>query len=657
MFMRFSTLVLFILLAFGSRAQNIDSLSREVKNGNKTEKFYAALELAKIYSSYRSSPTPLFKMDSARYYIAVMEKLPRRKPDMEIGYNQLLGWYYAYSDIVKSIEYLKAALELAKKLRDKEQIGDAYLILAETYNVKVDFGPALQNYFNALNMYKILGSEKKIRDTYEKIADMLFLYKHIEKSIEYYELSLKNLYGNKEKGVIYNKIANSYLLTNNYEKSKEYCFKALQSLGKEPVKTELSLSYNILGKIYFEKKDYNTAIGYYKKALEILSQRESSTETTMAAASYDSYEVTAYLGLGNIYVLTGDIANASLYLNAGKNKAERITPDLSLMEIYHQLYVINEKLGNKDLAYTYLQKGFDLANGFFVSSNSGGFAQNLIQVYEAEQKENLSIVRLQDENEQQRRDLQQQSENLRYLLVLAGILLVIMGAFYYRYKERKRISHYLEQQVESRTQELKAQSQEKTLMLKEIHHRVKNNLQLISSFLNLQRHYATNKPADLIISETQERVRCMAIIHEKLYSAQSLAKLDTKAYLTEIASYVHQSYISTSSRINMVINIDSVIMPLDKMIPCGLILNELISNSFKYGFKDREEGEIRVDFHDNNGERCFSVCDNGIGMPPDFNLDEVNSLGMNIVVGLIEQLDGILRIESQGGSCFYIRFS
>ncbi len=147
----------------------------------------------------------------------------------------------------------------------------------------------------------------------------------------------------------------------------------------------------------------------------------------------------------------------------------------------------------------------------------------------------------------------------------------------------------------------------------------------------------------------------MSIIHEKLYQTENLKDLDSKSYLEEIAHYVAQSY-NLGRKIELETNIDSVRLPLDIMIPCGLILNELISNCYKYGFKGLQHGVIYISFTSVDKSYLLQVKDNGVGLPADFSIDNLSSLGMTIVSSLAEQLDGELKIESNPGASFTIKF-
>jgi two-component sensor histidine kinase len=198
--------------------------------------------------------------------------------------------------------------------------------------------------------------------------------------------------------------------------------------------------------------------------------------------------------------------------------------------------------------------------------------------------------------------------------------------------------------------QIKASLKEKEVLLKEIHHRVKNNLQIISSLLNLQSAEIEDPKASQKFRESQDRVKAMALIHERLYQSSDLAKIDFSGYVRSLTGHLLRSYKINANAIRLNLEVDPVPMNLDVAIPCGLIINELVSNSFKYAFPQSKEGEIKVRFSEEGGRILnLVVSDNGIGYPIDRNPEESDSLGLKLVRTLTEQLGGTLHYQSQDG--------
>jgi two-component sensor histidine kinase len=207
---------------------------------------------------------------------------------------------------------------------------------------------------------------------------------------------------------------------------------------------------------------------------------------------------------------------------------------------------------------------------------------------------------------------------------------------------------------------IKASLEEKEILLKEIHHRVKNNLQVISSLLYLQSKKAKSKKTLEMFKESQNRIKAMALIHEKLYQSEDIIHIDFADYISSLTSYLIKSYrVNVNSwDISIDKEIGNVEINIDKAIPCGLIINELISNSLKHAFPDARKGEIKIQINSINNDQVFiDVKDNGIGMPYDIDIKNVDTLGLRLVNTLIEQLDGILEINRNGGTEYKIIFN
>lgn len=206
--------------------------------------------------------------------------------------------------------------------------------------------------------------------------------------------------------------------------------------------------------------------------------------------------------------------------------------------------------------------------------------------------------------------------------------------------------------------QIKDALKEKEILLKEVHHRVKNNLQVISSILNLQSSYVSDENTLNILRESQNRIKSMAFIHESLYQNKDFAQIKFSEYVVNLSNNLVHSYGLNNNLIDLKLEIDEVFLNLDDSIPCGLIINELVSNALKYAFSDNEKGEIEIKVK-NKGEYLYlCVADNGKGLPNDFSIENTQTLGLQLVSSLCEQLNAELKLSSkQGkGACFEIEF-
>jgi PAS domain S-box-containing protein len=197
---------------------------------------------------------------------------------------------------------------------------------------------------------------------------------------------------------------------------------------------------------------------------------------------------------------------------------------------------------------------------------------------------------------------------------------------------------------------------EKETLLKEIHHRVKNNMQLISSLLQLQSGYIRNPEALAIFQESRDRIRSMALIHEKLYQSDSLAQIDLAGYVRGLVGILLRTYDTKAQAVRVESRIDGVLLNLEVAVPIGLILNELISNSLKHAFPGDRAGHIQISLHLHEGAFELVVRDDGVGCPPDFDWRESSSLGLRLIRILAEQLQGVVTMRSGPGVEFRLAF-
>jgi len=211
--------------------------------------------------------------------------------------------------------------------------------------------------------------------------------------------------------------------------------------------------------------------------------------------------------------------------------------------------------------------------------------------------------------------------------------------------ERKRVE-----------EQIKTALREKEVLLKEVHHRVKNDLQIISSLLDLQSDYVQNKQALKMFEDSQNRVRSMALIHEHLYRSKDLARINFAEYIENLVSYLFRSYSIGTDAITLRIAGDDASLKVDSAISYGLIINELISNALKHAFPRGKRGEIRIILQAGEGRITLRVSDNGIGLPPDLDWHNTESLGLQLVNMLTDQLGGTIELDKSGGTAFTMTF-
>jgi two-component sensor histidine kinase len=204
---------------------------------------------------------------------------------------------------------------------------------------------------------------------------------------------------------------------------------------------------------------------------------------------------------------------------------------------------------------------------------------------------------------------------------------------------------------------IKSSLKEKEVLLKEIHHRVKNNLQIVSSLFFFQSKTISDPQMLEMFRDGQNRVKSMALIHEKLYQSGDLANIDFKEYVKKLATFLFQSYGVDQSKIKFKNNVFNIQLGVDQAVPCGLIINELISNSLKHGFKNKDYGTVKIDMgHDENNNLIMKISDDGEGLPEGLDIQKIDSLGLRLVNNLSLQLNGKVEYFNQNGTMVKVTF-
>jgi PAS domain S-box-containing protein len=218
----------------------------------------------------------------------------------------------------------------------------------------------------------------------------------------------------------------------------------------------------------------------------------------------------------------------------------------------------------------------------------------------------------------------------------------------------KRFNEELEKQVIERTEALNKTLHEKEILLQEIHHRVKNNMQIITSLLNLQSRTIDDPVVLNMIKESQSRIRAMALVHERIYKSGDISSIDLKDYIQFVTRELFSFYGVKSQLIRFTINAPAIKVNINSAIPLGLMVNELLTNAIKHAFPENRKGEIVIDITKDKKDISLVVRDNGIGIPQEFDWRNAKSLGLRLVISLVEQLSGTIELDRTAGTTFTI---
>jgi len=279
-------------------------------------------------------------------------------------------------------------------------------------------------------------------------------------------------------------------------------------------------------------------------------------------------------------------------------------------------------------------------------------------IYETEKK-SMDIIKLKNKTLLQQSKLKNEVFLRNSMVIFVFLLLIILGLLYKSFMFKKKTNKVLETQqneINKKNTALQKLVVEKEWLLREIHHRIKNNLHMVVGLLASQTEFLKNEEAVQAINDSQNRIQAMSLIHQKLYQSESLSIIDMPSYIFELTEYLKDSF-EIRNTIRIILDIDSFNLPLSHSIPIGLIFNEAVTNAIKYAFPNHKDGVITISLKAvENNKYVLIIRDNGIGLPPDFDPYNNPSLGIKLMHGLSADIDGKFLITNSNGTKITLEF-
>ncbi|MBO9201956.1 MULTISPECIES: sensor histidine kinase [Niastella] len=354
---------------------------------------------------------------------------------------------------------------------------------------------------------------------------------------------------------------------------------------------------------------------------------------------------------GLILMKRGQYLKARSYFEKHFTVPSMVTRNLpGDLNAYRSLLTIDSALGDNVRTIAHYKKYTALLDSSFKVTKIRQ-AEELQVMYQMQEKESQIALLTQQANIEKANSKQ---AALQKNVTIAGIIavMVIAGLLYRQNRLKQRNNEVITRKNKQLQELLDVQAQlikDKEWLLKEIHHRVKNNLQIVMSLLNSQSVYINNDAALTAIHDSERRVHAMALIHQKLYQSENISQIAMVEYIDELVSYVHDSF-DIGNRVVFEQFIEPMNLDVSQAIPLGLIINEGIVNAIKYAFPNERKGIITINLHnDGPGYLLLEISDNGIGLPPGLNIKQLNSLGLDMIQGLTKQLNGKFYIENNNG--------
>lgn len=503
---------------------------------------------------------------------------------------------------VKAIESYLTAEKLSKKDPNLQISGDLYNRMAIGY---MDIG----DYESAIKSLNYFLDQEETKNSGWRISIMTNLAQCYKKTARD---SLARIY--------YDKVNTVWVKSSSY-RTRIHGYTSIANLAwedKDFVKAELYLD-----SAYQNAKLYNNA--------NLLSDIETR--------------------LLSFYVERNRLDEAQSLIPVLLNNAVKSNRDGKLMNAYEVVSDYYEAVSDYRNALEYRQLYDSLYYKLYSDEVIHQIKHLDIKFEKEEIEEEVSL--LEEQNRLKEKNIAAQKKTRFYLtgfLIGLGLIAALLFALY---KNKNKTAKALE----SKNEIINSALESNKMLLKEIHHRVKNNLQVISSLLSLQSRFDPENQSSFAIKTARSRVQAMAILHQKLFNNQDLNALSIRQYFSDLIDDIQDSYMDNPTSVTFHTNIEEIVLDIETIIPLGLIINELITNSLKHAFKDRQAGSISIDIYKLNGDILLKYSDDGIGFPFDSLPETSESLGVEIIKSFAEKLDADISINNKNGASIQFKFS
>jgi two-component system, sensor histidine kinase PdtaS len=575
-----------------------------------------------------------------------------------------LGYYYHTRNLSKALGFIEQGLSLATVLKDTLWEG----------RLQISQGAIL------LRMEKLDQAEKILRDAIKKVpeTDLWLLFTNLgyvyerrgmlgdasDYAIKTLRLGEK-LQQPKAQAMAYSDLSNLLWKQSKFDKGLEYGLKSIalfESIGINDLDYDFTLY--IVGNNYLDLKKYPQALDYFNRSIKMGEQYGfynnlsdvyiSIADLYTYQGNYNRAEEAGLNAVKYAELLENNFMQMRSWLSLGRmhNKQKKFTAAVD--DLQKCISIASADFGDK----YFLHKAYEELSKAYAGQNLYDKAYSAFQQHDQLEDELFTIdadqriAKIETEFELEKKEntiaFQQtklkQQKNIQVLGIILGSLLLLFLLFLYRTYLRNKRTNVL----------LAKQNKEKEFLLKEIHHRVKNNLEVVSSLLSLQSGQSNSKEVQDLMQENQNRVQSMSMIHQKLYQGDNLATIEMKDYFMNLGNYTLDVF-NAREKISIDYNMDKLEIDVDIAVPIGLIVNELLTNAMKYAFPDNRNGRISIRLFRDQQKLHLQVSDNGIGKSTSYSLHE-SGFGTKLVELLTMQLDGTMTQKISGGTNILFEF-
>jgi two-component system, sensor histidine kinase PdtaS len=535
--------------------------------------------------------------------------------------------------------YKSWAVESGYSISDYDYLSNAYYLLSDLGQIKGDLNQKLLYILKVVDDVENSRMFEELDYTYFRLGNAYWELGQFDKSMEYHKRSIALSHQKGE--LIQVEMARRMTVALIKQGKAREALLLLQEIIDKKLLCDLEDKMYLaqsLGSCYNALKQYTTAEKYYLESVAWSKQLPVR------------FQFVAAQGTSEFYVANAQYSRAEPYLRLLLNApSQQILPNY-LKEVHLMWFKVDSARQDYPKAIRHYQRYKALQDSIFNETKSKQIAQLSIQYETATKDKNIELLVQKDKVQQA---TLRQSAIMRNV-TLSGILvmLVVTGLVYSQYRNKQKRN----KEINEKNRALEQLVKDKEWLVREIHHRVKNNFHIVASLLEIQSSYLKNKAALSAIKESQHRIHSMSIIHQKLYQSDTLSTIHMPEYIYELVEYLRESY-SIRENIGVSLQIENIELNHASAITLGLILNEAITNAIKYAFAKTKDGKISISLtHLSDAQVLLSIADNGRGLPTDFDTKIGASMGMELLQGLTDDLGGNFSIETNNGTHIKIIF-
>lgn len=533
---------------------------------------------------------------------------------------------YSEGNYKSAIGKYQEAVGYFIKAKVERKIGITYLNLGISERKLSNFERANSNYFKAVEIFQKLNDTENVCGIYNSIGNCFTSLGDFKNAVRYHEMAwgLSKKVGDQQLiAQSLNNLGYSYLKYGKLDLAIKYLYKCLDIRKSEDDSGLLVLTLQNLGSALKEKGSLKLASEFILRSIAIAEKLQMKDE--LARGNLD---------LAELYQQEKEYDKAFIAVN----HAARLAVELNSPELLEQSYGLHSKLSELDGKYNdalfYERKRNQLRDSLFSIDNSKAISEIELK-YETKEKDK-SIEALHAQSVLRNQVVNQQRYSILALVIAVVLMLLLLFLATKSYRQKTRDN-------------LRIQN-----LMKELHHRVKNNLQILSGLFTLQLDEAADENVKISIRDNEMRLNSMNLIHQKLYFKESDTKIDIKEYLEQLMENIEISFNSKMKQITLVLEVEAATVEAEKVVPIGLIVNELATNAYKYAFKENG-GEINIGFKRKSGNAfVLSVRDNGVGMVQPSADAKRSSFGLKLVEMMAQQLGSVLIVKTNPGVAYHL---